>query len=149
MSWFMEGDRNTKFFHSYVKGRRKRLCIQNIEDKQGRMLESEMDIGEEAVRIFQQQFTEENHKPDFDMLNNIPMVLTYEDRAEMETWPDEEEVRGWSLNLTRTVLVDRMVFLRNSIKLAGIPLKRRYSMWHAVSYVGLKYLDISLTPHWY
>lgn len=33
MSWFMEENKNTKFFHSYVKGRRKILCIQNIEDK--------------------------------------------------------------------------------------------------------------------
>ncbi|XP_059292492.1 uncharacterized protein LOC132045941 [Lycium ferocissimum] len=30
MRWFKDGDRNTKFFHSYVKGRRKKLAWQRI-----------------------------------------------------------------------------------------------------------------------
>lgn len=32
MTWFKEGNKNTKFFHDHVKGRRKRLMIHNIED---------------------------------------------------------------------------------------------------------------------
>lgn len=40
MHWFKEGDRNTKFFHSHVKGKRKGLWIQNIEDEQGNVLNS-------------------------------------------------------------------------------------------------------------
>uniref|UniRef100_A0A0V0IHV1 Putative ovule protein n=1 Tax=Solanum chacoense TaxID=4108 RepID=A0A0V0IHV1_SOLCH len=31
MKWFQDGDRNTKFFHSYVKGRRRKLHIQKYK----------------------------------------------------------------------------------------------------------------------
>lgn len=41
MHWFKEGDRNTKFFHALIKGKRKRLLIYKIQDSQGMDLTSE------------------------------------------------------------------------------------------------------------
>lgn len=35
MRWFGEGDKNTKFFHSYVNGRRKKLNILESHTEQG------------------------------------------------------------------------------------------------------------------
>jgi len=35
MKWFSDGDRYTKFFHSYVKGKRKKLHIDEIVTDQG------------------------------------------------------------------------------------------------------------------
>ncbi|XP_059290122.1 uncharacterized protein LOC132043675 [Lycium ferocissimum] len=32
MKWFNDGDRNTKFFHSYVRGRRNKLTLKRIQD---------------------------------------------------------------------------------------------------------------------
>lgn len=37
--WFENGDRNTRFFHSIVKGRRKKIQIQRIQNTQGDWLE--------------------------------------------------------------------------------------------------------------
>ncbi|XP_059302356.1 uncharacterized protein LOC132054329 [Lycium ferocissimum] len=33
MKWFNDGDRNTKFFHSYVRGRRNKLTLKRIQDQ--------------------------------------------------------------------------------------------------------------------
>ncbi|XP_015167468.1 uncharacterized protein [Solanum tuberosum] len=38
MKWFKDGDMNTKFFHNYVKGMRKKLHIAEIQTEQGDML---------------------------------------------------------------------------------------------------------------
>lgn len=50
---FNDGDRNTKNFHSYVKGRRRRLCITEMENEQGVLLKDATSIGEEAVKVFE------------------------------------------------------------------------------------------------
>lgn len=38
-TWFEKGERNTRFFHSLVKGRRKRLHLAKIHNEQGVLLE--------------------------------------------------------------------------------------------------------------
>ncbi|KAG5632276.1 hypothetical protein H5410_003993 [Solanum commersonii] len=44
----------SKFFHSYVKGKRKKLHISKIEDDQGIKLQSNEQIGRAAVHFFEQ-----------------------------------------------------------------------------------------------
>ncbi|XP_049359160.1 uncharacterized protein LOC125823817 [Solanum verrucosum] len=56
MKWFNDDDRNTKFFHSYVKGRRRRLIINEIEDENEAILREDKSIGEEAMKVFEDQF---------------------------------------------------------------------------------------------
>ncbi|XP_060177925.1 uncharacterized protein LOC132607867 [Lycium barbarum] len=52
MKWFNDRDRNTKFFHSYVRGRRNKLTLKRIQDPSGTWLENEVDIGSEAIGFF-------------------------------------------------------------------------------------------------
>lgn len=42
--WFKEGDMNTKYFHSYVKGRRKNLQVTEIITEQREELKSNSEI---------------------------------------------------------------------------------------------------------
>ncbi|XP_019257601.1 PREDICTED: uncharacterized protein LOC109235804 [Nicotiana attenuata] len=58
MSWFKDGDRNTKFFHAQVRGRRKKLQLSRIQNSQGVWIDDETDIATEAIQLFQDQFSE-------------------------------------------------------------------------------------------
>lgn len=58
MRWFNDGDRNTKFSHSYVKGRRRRLQLNEIVDDQGVLLKNTTNIEETVVKVFEKQFKE-------------------------------------------------------------------------------------------
>ncbi|XP_047264042.1 uncharacterized protein LOC124896540 [Capsicum annuum] len=73
--WFESGDRNTKFFHSIVKGRRNRLKVSRIMNDAGNWLEDEKLIADEAL-------------------------INEEENADLEAIPDEEELKKavFSLN---------------------------------------------------
>ena len=58
MQWLKEGDKNTQFFHSKVKGRRKRNTMQKIQGKDSTWTTSEEEIGEEVVKQFKELFHE-------------------------------------------------------------------------------------------
>lgn len=76
MKWFKKGDRNTKLFYNFVRGRRKRLHINEIENNQGIVLKDTVSIGEEVVKVLEAQFKDMNANEDFSMLNYIPMLIT-------------------------------------------------------------------------
>ncbi|XP_019252907.1 PREDICTED: uncharacterized protein LOC109231725 [Nicotiana attenuata] len=48
MNWFQDGDRNTKFFHAQVNGRRKRLQLRRVQNNAGIWLENTADMADEA-----------------------------------------------------------------------------------------------------
>lgn len=52
MRWFKDGDGNTKKNHNYVKERRKRLFISEIDMTQEGNVTGNENIGAEAVLIF-------------------------------------------------------------------------------------------------
>lgn len=93
MKWFSEGDKNTKFFHSYVKGRRRKLHISEIEITSGQTVQTVQQIGEAAVSHFAEQFQEEDYDRDVDMLNHIPNIITEVENEEMSRLPDLDEVK--------------------------------------------------------
>ncbi|XP_075095229.1 uncharacterized protein LOC142173524 [Nicotiana tabacum] len=59
MNWFQDGDRNTKFFHAQVNGRRKRLQLKRIQNSDGNWLEDNETMAEEAIKFYKAQFHEE------------------------------------------------------------------------------------------
>ncbi|KAG5585354.1 hypothetical protein H5410_045788 [Solanum commersonii] len=56
---FESGDRNTRFFHSLVKGRRQKIKVTRIQNALGQWLEDDMEISQEAVAHFQNQVKQE------------------------------------------------------------------------------------------
>ncbi|XP_060170592.1 uncharacterized protein LOC132601529 [Lycium barbarum] len=79
MDCFSEGDKNTRYFHSLVKGRRKRIQIKRIKDATGNWLEDADRVAAEAVNFFHKQFTYEEVSEDSPILNHIPELIREED----------------------------------------------------------------------
>ncbi|KAG5570617.1 hypothetical protein H5410_060383 [Solanum commersonii] len=74
MMWFAQGDKNSKFFHSFVQGRRRRLHLAEIETDDGELLTTKESIGDAAVKFFADQFTEEVHNQDLSIGSIIKMM---------------------------------------------------------------------------
>nr|XP_009796280.1 PREDICTED: uncharacterized protein LOC104242863 [Nicotiana sylvestris] len=93
MTWFKEGDRNTKFFHAQVRGRRKRLQLNRIQNSGGTWIEEEQEIAEEAIKYYEEQFTEVATPSLFDILEHVPNLINTEQNAELIKQPTKEEVK--------------------------------------------------------
>ncbi|KAG5591021.1 hypothetical protein H5410_041535 [Solanum commersonii] len=83
--WFSEGDKNTKFFHCLVKGRRKRLTLKRILKEDGGWAEGDSTITTEALKVFENQFSESACNPDKSLLQHIA--------------PQIRNDEGWNYNL--------------------------------------------------
>lgn len=62
MRWFKDGHKNTRFFHNYVKGRRKKLHVAEIQIGQGEVVYNSDDVGAEAISFFEEKFKMGIHK---------------------------------------------------------------------------------------
>ncbi|KAF3651406.1 hypothetical protein FXO37_18018 [Capsicum annuum] len=93
MSWFQEIDRNSRFFHAQVKGRRRRMQIKRIQ-QDGQWLESTEEVANAAVNFFQKQFIEGRIPSDFDILKHVPSMINMEQNEDMVAWPTKKEVKN-------------------------------------------------------
>lgn len=94
MRLFKDGDRNTKFFQCYVKGRRRKMTVSEIQTMQGDVVSSTQNIGEEvAVNFYMEQFTQEQEGTNFDMLQCIPKQIRQEQNDHSVRLPSIEEVK--------------------------------------------------------
>lgn len=97
--WFKDRDRNTKFFHSYVKRSYKRLHMSEIQDEQREVLNSQGKIGDTAICFLKNQFIEDTQNDNFEMVENIPTLITEADNVEMCKLPNNDEVVEAMFNL--------------------------------------------------
>ncbi|KAH0639783.1 hypothetical protein KY285_036369 [Solanum tuberosum] len=91
--WFQDGDRNTRFFHNYVKGRRKKLRLTEIQTIEGDTINTSENIGAEAVAFFEKQFKEDQTSGDEWMLDVIPKLITKEQNEEITRLSGMKEVK--------------------------------------------------------
>ncbi|XP_027098881.1 uncharacterized protein LOC113751977 [Coffea eugenioides] len=92
VKWLKEGERNTKFFYSVVKHRRVQSVIHKIKNERGEWVESEEEIGAEAVRFFEKLFTAQHPTSSPGLLQNILKILTDEDNVLLKQVPAKEEI---------------------------------------------------------
>ncbi|XP_070017840.1 uncharacterized protein [Nicotiana sylvestris] len=87
MTWFKEGDRNIKFFHAQVRGRRKRLQLKRIQNSGGTWIEEEQEIAEEAIKFYEEQFTEASNPSSFDIVEHVSNLINTEQNEELIKQP--------------------------------------------------------------
>ncbi|XP_075103555.1 uncharacterized protein LOC142178123 [Nicotiana tabacum] len=75
MTWFAEGDRNTRFFHNHVNGKRRKLKLNRIHNGDGVWIETQDLLDKEAVDFFQNKFSHEGDPTSFDLLSNVPSMI--------------------------------------------------------------------------
>lgn len=94
MTWFKEGDRNTKFFHVQVKGRRKRLQLSRIQNSQGVWIEEVEEIATEAIKFFEEQFTETVVPSSFHIIDHVPNLIDMDQNSNLIRQPTKDEVKA-------------------------------------------------------
>ncbi|XP_070049720.1 uncharacterized protein [Nicotiana tomentosiformis] len=100
--WLEEGYKNTAYFHSVIKGRRRRLSIQKIQDENGQWKEGESEIAQAAINHFQEIFNHGAGSNDFSALECINPRVTDEENEMLTALPTLEEIREsiFSIDLT-------------------------------------------------
>ncbi|XP_016477581.2 uncharacterized protein LOC107799029 [Nicotiana tabacum] len=58
LQWFKEGNANSSYFHSLIRGRRKKIFIHKIKDKEGDWIQGDEAIEEAACDYFEELITE-------------------------------------------------------------------------------------------
>ncbi|KAK6786628.1 hypothetical protein RDI58_015153 [Solanum bulbocastanum] len=94
LKWYTEGDNNTKFFHSVINSKRKKLMLTRVKDQDGTWKENINDIAAEAVHFFEQQFTQDTTCRDFSVIRRLPRIVTEDDNLALGAIPNIDEVRS-------------------------------------------------------
>ncbi|VFQ69024.1 unnamed protein product [Cuscuta campestris] len=102
--WISQGDASTAFFHSFVKGRRHRLCISSLKDDNGKLHNTLEGISKVAVDHYSRVFSTVHEGDMGQILDHIPNCVSPQDNSLLRSIPDEEEIRRtiWSLNANST-----------------------------------------------
>ncbi|CAI9098717.1 OLC1v1035408C1 [Oldenlandia corymbosa var. corymbosa] len=52
--WTLDGDKNTRFYHSFVKGRQRRNKIGILINDDGVLIDDQLELGRMATRFFKE-----------------------------------------------------------------------------------------------
>ncbi|VFQ98475.1 unnamed protein product [Cuscuta campestris] len=98
--WLSCGDSSTKFFHSYVKGKRRKASIRLLKNQEGKEMEDQSEISNFITNHFENTYSEDYTRNMDNILPHIPNLLTDQDNDSMVKLPLEEEIKTaiWQLN---------------------------------------------------
>ncbi|VFQ69366.1 unnamed protein product [Cuscuta campestris] len=99
IKWMSEGDCNSKFFHSFVKSKRRKLAIKTIHDDQGNILTTQEDICREAIHYFSNCYTTVTQSDETIISQFIDQVIDDRDNQLICSIPSEAEIYKAIMNL--------------------------------------------------
>ncbi|VFQ97193.1 unnamed protein product, partial [Cuscuta campestris] len=92
VKWVTDGERNSGYFHSVVKDRRRKLYIHRIQDDHGQWVTERAGIASQAITFFQAMFTADPSVTSL-ALDMIPRLVTDDDNDRLCAVPEMEEVK--------------------------------------------------------
>ncbi|OIT33793.1 hypothetical protein A4A49_54977 [Nicotiana attenuata] len=112
LQWFKEGDANSKYFHSLIRGRSRKLYIHKIKDEDGQWIYGDEAIGNAACDFYHNLFTDPRGSIREDLLSCIPSMITQEDNDFLAADPTLSELKDvvFSMNPTNINLLLRANF---------------------------------------
>ena len=110
VQWLKEGDKNTHFFHSSVKGRRQRNKIQRLQREDTTWTNSEEEIGEEVVNHFKELFRSKGMTQTDMTLKGISQTISDHMNSELTQPVKDKEIKDalFPMNPTRAPGPDGM-----------------------------------------
>ncbi|XP_059285826.1 uncharacterized protein LOC132039345 [Lycium ferocissimum] len=94
LKWITDGDANTKFFHSVINTKRRKIHMNKIKKENDTWIEGEDNIASEAVKFFEDQFTFQDVDDGPAVLNCLPRVINDEDNNMLKDRPTLEELKN-------------------------------------------------------
>lgn len=91
--WLEDGDKHTTYFHSVIKGRRRRLCLRRIQDDNGQWRKGGAEIVEAAVEYFQRSFNHGEDSSDFSVLECVLPRISEEDNEMLVATPTAKKIK--------------------------------------------------------
>lgn len=107
MHLFKEGNSNSKFFHSLIRGRRK-LFIKKIHCKEGEWLQGDDNIAKAICDYFQQIFMGEDEVIDETPLECIQRMVNEEQDKNLSVMTSMDELKEVVLFMNPTSVVGLM-----------------------------------------
>uniref|UniRef100_A0A8C0UC45 Reverse transcriptase domain-containing protein n=1 Tax=Cyanistes caeruleus TaxID=156563 RepID=A0A8C0UC45_CYACU len=102
LQWFKEGDANSKYFHSLIRGRRRKLYIHKIRTEDNEWIIGDEAIGQAACQYFQNLFTDPGGSIRDDLLSYIPSQVTEEDNDNLSKEPTMIELKQAVFSMSPT-----------------------------------------------
>ncbi|VFQ59392.1 unnamed protein product [Cuscuta campestris] len=98
--WLEFGDSNSKVFHAFANGKRRKLAINHIISDTGVGLSIQSEICLEAASHFSKQFQALSPSNPIHPLSQIPSIITDSDNLQLSRIPSLEEVQQavWELD---------------------------------------------------
>ncbi|XP_060182379.1 uncharacterized protein LOC132612052 [Lycium barbarum] len=100
LKWITDGDANTKFFHSVINTKRRKMHMNKIKKDNDTWIEGEDNIASEAVKFFEDQFTFQDVDDGPAVLNCLPRVINDEDNNMLNDRPTLEELKNVVFSLS-------------------------------------------------
>ena len=93
LSWLREGDKNTKYFHAVVNGRRKRNKIGNLKREDGSWTTTDEEITAEVAKYYKHLFKSSEIQCLEDILDGIPSTITDHMNGNLTRPVEEYEIK--------------------------------------------------------